>query len=824
MSLNDTAKDTPHGPLAGLRVLDFSATPGGAQASQTLADFGAEVVQVERPGDSRLRSMPGFPFLARGKQSIVLDLATAADRAVARTLALGADVLIETFRPGVMERLGLGYDDLKAENPRLVFGSVTGFGRTGPYAAAKGYEALVLARIGALSVSGGMVTRDGPAHVSVPYCSYSASQLLLTGILAALHEREASGTGQRVDTSLLKGVAALGTWNWYLRVLAAKFPDAFNQAAPVAEDGVPMSPMFFMLLIGLTKDGHWLQFSQVQMHLYVAMLKAMGLDGMLADEEWKNAALAMDRAKTGQWWERMLGAVQARTLAEWQRVFEEDHDVWAETMRRGSELLAHPQMRHMGWPVELRDAERGIVRQPGPIAGLSETPAVLSGGAPPLDADGPRLRSAPWPAQPAQLTRPGPAEATRPALNDVVVLELGTFFAAPFGTTVLRELGARVIKVEPVGGDPIRGLLPFPELSGAKVMQGKESIVVDMGTAEGREIVHELARRADLVMQSFRAGVAERQGVDGATLRAVNPNLVYLSAPGYGTDGPCGDRPAYAPTIGAGSGLAMRNIGASVPAHADMPVADIRANALRLAVAATTEYAQADGISALTVASALMLGLAARDRTNVAQTMLTTMLTSAAHALADDMVEYAGRPPTPAADGELYGYSARYRLYSAADGWIYLAAPGEEEWPALAAALADSIDLAGDARFADEASRRAHDDDLAAALAAVFARKPAKHWEDQLLAADVGCVVAHDEQPEVVLQSKDFGAAADLLVEVEHPTFGEHPRLRPYVEFSRSQTIAEPGVLAGQHTDKILGELGFDAAAIDSLRSRGIVA
>src|SRR3984957_19897467 len=585
-----------------------------------------------------------------------------------------------------------------------------------------------------------------------------------------------------------------------------------------------MSPMFFMLLIGLTKDGHWLQFSQVQMHLYVAMLKARGLDGMLADEEWKNAALAMDRAKTGQWWERMLGAVQARTLAEWQRGFEEDHDVWAETMRRGSGVWAPPQMRPMGGPVELRDAERGIVRQPGPIAGLSETPAVLSGGAPLLDADGPRLRSAPWPAQPAQLTRPRPAEATGPALNDVVVLELGTFFAAPFGTTVLRELGARVIKVEPVGGDPIRGLLPFPELSGAKVMQGKESIVVDMGTAEGREIVHELARRADLVMQSFRAGVAERQGVDGATLRAVNPNLVYLSAPGYGTDGPCGDRPAYAPTIGAGSGLAMRNIGASVPEHADMTMAEIRQNALRLAGAGTTEYAQADGISALTVASALALGLAARDRTGISQGMRTTMLTSTAHALADDMVEYGGRPETAAPDVGLFGYSARYRLYQAADGWIYLAAPAEREWEALAAALAGDADLVGDPRFADEASRQAHDSDLAQVLAAVFAARPAQHWEDYLLSRDVGCVVAHAEPPEAVLQSKEFAGAADLLVQVEHPSFGEHVRLKPYIELSRSETLAEPGVLAGQHTNDILAELGYDAPAIASLRERGIVA
>jgi crotonobetainyl-CoA:carnitine CoA-transferase CaiB-like acyl-CoA transferase len=824
MNADSLTAEAQAGPLAGLRVLDFSTTAAGAQASQPLADFGAEVVHVEPPGGSELRAQPGYPFLARGKKSIVLDLHAEGDAAVAAAMAAGADVVIETFRPGVMERLGLGYEDLWAANPGLIFGSVTGFGRTGPYAAAKGYEALVMARIGALSASGGMVTRPGPAHVSVPYGSYGASQLLLTGILAALHERRSSGLGQRVDTSLVKGVAALGTWNWYHQVLVTKFPEAFSQTAAVDDSGVPMSPIFFMLLIGLTKDGRWLQFSQVQMHLYMAMLKVMGLDWVLADEDWKGAAFAMGHPRTAEFWERLLGAVRERTMAQWQQVFEDHHDVWAETMRHGSELLAHPQMRHLGEPVELPDAERGPIRQPGPIARLEKTPAVLRGGAPLLDADGPALRARPWPAGPAAGTAPRPGTPSSPALGDIVVLELGTFFAAPFGATVLRELGARVIKVEPIKGEPMRTLLPFPELGAAKVMQGKESIAIDMSTEEGRAIVHELARRSQLALQSFRGAAAQRQGVDSATLRQVNPDLVYLDAPGYGTDGPCGDRPAYAPTIGAGSGLVMRNIGASVPEHADMTIAQIRENALRLSGAGTTEYAQADGISALTVASALALGLAARDRTGISQAMRTTMLTSTAHALADDMVEHDGRPETAAPDVGLFGYGARYRLYQAADGWIYLAAPAEREWEALASALAGDADLAGDARFADEASRRAHDIDLAHVLAAVFAARPAQYWEDYLLSRDIGCVVAHAEPPEAVLQSKEFAGAADLLVQVEHPAFGEHVRLKPYIEMSRSETLAEPGVLAGQHTDKILAELGYDAPAIAGLRERGVVA
>jgi len=822
---HDPTTDAPAGPLAGLRVLDLSNSPAGAQASQTLADFGAEVVQVELPGGSALRDLPSYPLICRGKKSMVLDLHDAGDVALAREMALGADVLIETFRPGVMERLGLGFDDLAAANPRLVYGSVTGFGRKGPYAHAKAYEALVMARTGALWASQGMVAREGPAHVSMPYCTYGASQQLLTGICAALHERQRSGEGQHVDSTLVNGLASLGTWNWYLNVITSKFPDAFTPSSPFGKHGLPLSPMIFMLLIALSKDGRWLQFSQVQLHLYMEMLKVMGLEWMLQDEEWKDAVWAADSPKTGEFWDKLYEAVQSKTLVEWSQVLDNDHNVWAETMRRGSELLDHPQMQHLGAVVEIDDAERGLVRQPGPIVKMSNTPAVLGRGAPVLDADGVALRALPWKALGGAdvVAGAGSAPGER-ALGDVTMLELGTFFAAPFGGTVLREVGARVIKVEPMEGEPMRALLPFPEVGAAKCMQGKESICVDLSTPEGREIVHALAKKSDIVLQSFRAGVAKRQGVDADTLRGINPDLVYLNSPGYGIDGPCGDRPAYAPTIGAGSGLVMRNIGTAIVERPGLTLKEIRADAMHLSGAGTTEYAQADGISALTAASAMALGLLVRDRVGTSQEMLTTMLTSTAHALADDMVEYKDRQPTQGADPQLLGYSALYRLYKASDEWVYLAAPHPGEWSALCAALAGDVDLAGDARFADEASRSVNDAALAEVLAGVFAGRPAQHWEDTLLAADVGCVVAHREPPETVLQSAEFAGAADMLVEVEHPTFGEHVRLKPYIGFSRSETVAEPGSLAGQHTDAILSELGYSAEAIGDLRERKVVA
>ena len=267
--------------------------------------------------------------------------------------------------------------------------------------------------------------------------------------------------------------------------------------------------------------------------------------------------------------------MKEKTYEQWLDAFDVETDVWAEMFRHGSELLHHPQMVHDGRTVVIDDPTAGAVVQPGPIVKMEATPAQLGAPAPALGEHDEVIRAAIGAPVTGPGDDPGP---TDPPLAGITVVELGTFYAAPFGTTLLADLGARVIKLEQLDGDPIRHIMPFPEVGGIKVLQGKESVAVDMASDKGREIVLELVRRADLVLQSFRAGVAERHGYTGPEMLAVNPDLVYLNAPGYGTDGPCGHRPAFAPTIGAGSGLAYRNIGGieNLPQEPDLPLRDVK--------------------------------------------------------------------------------------------------------------------------------------------------------------------------------------------------------------------------------------------------------
>jgi crotonobetainyl-CoA:carnitine CoA-transferase CaiB-like acyl-CoA transferase len=271
--------------------------------------------------------------------------------------------------------------------------------------------------------------------------------------------------------------------------------------------------------------------------------------------------------------------------------------------------------------------------------------------------------------------------------------------------------------------------------------------------------------------------------------------------------------------------MGRRNAGPHVPERSGIEMGERKRIARQLAAGVSTECAQADGVAALAVATAMLLGLVARDRGAGGQAMATSMLLSNAYVLGEDMVAYAARGPITQPDAELYGLGALYRLYRAADGWIFLAAPADKEWPRLVAALGVAgAGLAADPRFADAGTRGAHDDDLAAELAVVLATADAGEWERRLRAADVGCVVAYEGPVEAQLQSADFGGAAGLLASVEDPTFGEIPRLTPLATLSRTPGSVGPAPSLGQHTDGVLGELGYRTEEIAALRARGILA
>jgi crotonobetainyl-CoA:carnitine CoA-transferase CaiB-like acyl-CoA transferase len=809
---------TADGPLAGLVVIDLSTTLPGAQATQFLADCGAEVIMVEPPDGSPLRELASWPALLRGKRSVTLDVHNDADLDRLRGLLQRADVMVNTMRPTTAERLGLTHDALSERYPRLVVATITGWGSTGPFRDYKGWEALVMAKTGVMHEKRGLAPQPRPAYITFSYAAWGAAHAAVQGVLAALLERETSGLGQVVETNLVTGVGSMDPYNWFYELVLERYPGAYEPMDAAYDDqGRPQAYLIYALLVCPTKDGRWLQFAQVSPKLMGAWLTELDLLGELADPKWQGFPMLPTPELRTEWWDMMIERVGARTLAEWQQAMAENPDLSGELFRTPEESLDHPQTVHEGRSVTVADPELGPVRQPSTLIHAEGKPLTELRPAPRLGEHNEALLA--QDSLEAAATAPRIA-ADDPPLKGVTVLEFGSMFAGPYGATLLADLGARVIKVEPLEGDNIRNLVAFPEAGGAKVLQGKESVAIDFTKPEGLELVYELAKRSDIVLQCFRGKAAERAKIDEASLRAVNPDLAFVTTSGYGLDGPFAHRAAYAPSVGAASGLSLIDSHDTGEPPADLD--DLHRRAVRLHAGGTVPAVQSDGIAAHGVASALLVALYAKRRGKALRNVVTTMLGTVQQAMIPYNASYPSRPANRAADDEFFGMSALYRMYRAADGYVFLAAPLPREWPALAKAMSPYVDLHADERFADADARAAHDDELIAALTPVFATKTKLEWEHELTAQNVGCVEVVEANSELVLQTDPYFEAG-YAVEAVSPIFEEHRRLAPLCRFSRSRTRADAGCTIGQHTDAVLRELGLDDDAIGGLREKAVI-
>jgi crotonobetainyl-CoA:carnitine CoA-transferase CaiB-like acyl-CoA transferase len=263
----------PAGPLEGVHVLDLARVLAGPYAAMLLADLGAEVIKVERPGAGDDTRRWGPPFMQagdgaestyflsvnRGKRSATVDLKDTAEREFTQALVQWADVLIENFRPGVMERLGLGDDHLAELNPRLIRLAISGFGDVGPDSDRVGYDQILQAEGGVMSVTG--AATGPPVKVGVPIADISAGLFGVVGVLAALVERERSGVGQRVATSLLAGQVGIHTFQATRYLIAGDVPGLSGNHHPtVAPYGV-FDAADGPVVIAVGNDDIWRRFA-----------------------------------------------------------------------------------------------------------------------------------------------------------------------------------------------------------------------------------------------------------------------------------------------------------------------------------------------------------------------------------------------------------------------------------------------------------------------------------------------------------------------------------------------------------------------------------
>ncbi|MCY0921997.1 CaiB/BaiF CoA-transferase family protein [Streptomyces sp. H27-G5] len=346
-----------NGPLAGVRVVELAGIGPGPFAAMVLADLGADVVRVDRPGGGGLAVDPAYDVTNRNKRSVLLDLKSAEGPARVLDLVERADVLIEGFRPGVAERLGVGPDACLARNPRLVYGRMTGWGQDGPLAHTAGHDIAYIAVTGAL----GMIGNPGeppavPANLVGDYAG--GSLYLVIGILAALrHAGTPDGTGQVVDAAIVDGTAHL-TSMIHGMMAAGGWQD--RRGANLLDGGCPFYGTYE------TSDGQYMAVGALEQQFYDTFVELLGIED--------RAPARKDLARWGELRETVAARFKSRTRQEWTAVFEGSDACVAPVLSLG-EAPAHPHLAARGTFTEV-----GGIVQPAPAPRFSAAGTAVTRG------------------------------------------------------------------------------------------------------------------------------------------------------------------------------------------------------------------------------------------------------------------------------------------------------------------------------------------------------------------------------------------------------------------------------------------------------------
>jgi crotonobetainyl-CoA:carnitine CoA-transferase CaiB-like acyl-CoA transferase len=810
--------------LDGVRVLDLSTGISGPIAGMLLADHGADVVKIEPPGGDPYRRMPGSDTWLRGRRSLELDLRTDADRAILHQMARQADVVIDTFAPGTAERLGADAGTLTGLNPRLVHCTITAYGRHRGHKDRPGIDALVAARLGLMHEQRGHVggavafingdeeflpdleipegmepgsPRSGPIFTYTPWPSICAAFLATTGISAALYARLATGRGQHVETSLLQAALTLTAGKWQ----RAEHHDATGYRMWITDRRAPKG--FF-----LCSDGRWVQQWVPNPRFTLSSadgdtLALRGVDSPVKDPD-RVTPEPENIVVLAHYYPLMAEAFARFPSDDWVRVGALAN-VPLQPVRRPEEALVDPALVADGAVVEVPHPRHGTLRQAGILYGLSRTPGAVGRPVPEPGEHSAELRAeAAEAGVPMSGPRSGPVDERTVCpdgpLSGITVLDLGFAVAGPFGTEVLADLGANVIKVN-ARRDPWWHATHIAY--GAN--RGKRSIGIDLKHPEGLRVLHRLVRRADVVHSNMRRDALRRLQCDEESLRAVNPRLIYCHTRGFDR-GPRSDSPGNDQTGCSLAGVTFEDGGCRDGGRPFWSLTSL-----------------GDTGNGFLSAIGVIQALYHRRLTGEAQAVDTSILNAGMLVASMASLTPDGTPlPRPKLDAMQLGLGALYRLYETADGWVCIAVTREDHWHALLDAFGVS-ELATDERYADAPARGAHRGELEEVLEPQFRRRTSQDVFSLLDGRGVPCEIADPEFGLGIYDDPEMHEHG-LVVEQQHPKLGRFEHFGTTVHFSDTPSrIFGPPPVCGQHTREILREEGLSDADIDQLVASGAI-
>jgi crotonobetainyl-CoA:carnitine CoA-transferase CaiB-like acyl-CoA transferase len=737
----------------GVRIADFSQGLAGPMAGMLLGDFEAEVIKVEPPGGDRAKDHPGYQAFNRNKQILTLDLHTPEGLAAAKTLIAGADVALFNDPPGRLEMLGLDAATLTMAHPTLVHAWMPPYGTCGFWSGIPPHHSLLSAMSGVAFRQG--CYSDQPVHLVLPLLWYGQGVLGASAIGAALLERTRSGKGQAVTVSGLHGVSEVAG---PVRLLAA----------PPLPRGQPLgaTPSYRLYQCG---DGQWFFLGTLFANFYHKAFEALGIA-----QHWD--ALALDPLAAR---DVLTTIFRSRPRTDWLQVLQ-DHGVPCAPVGPREDWFAGEAVAEGGLRQMLHHPALGDIAMPAPPARLCETPASIRGLAQPIEAP------------PAWAPRPvvasGEGEGRAP-LEGVRVLDLGTVIAGAHAGGVLANLGADVVKIEPVEGDPFRsdggGFLAYN--------RGKRGLGLDLKQQGGRELFYDLVRQADVVIDNYRFGVRARLGIDYATLKAINPRIVSCSINAYGDKGPRATLPGFDPLLQAEGGMMQAQGGLDEPILHTIPVNDVATSAI--------------------VSCAVIAALNARARTDEGQEIITSLMAQSLTFQLAEVVAYEGRPANDVGGRDCLGPRALHRLYECADGWLALVCETPAEAQALAGVL--GVEVGADALTA------ARDGALAQAVALALAVRSRDEAALDLLTAGVPAAPALRGAEAL---DSEWLWENETLELWTHPRLGDLIGVRSYADFSRTPAgFPRHSPDLGEHSTELLVELGVAPGRIAALLAAGAI-
>lgn len=743
-----------------------------------LCDNGARVIHIVPPGESGRSGQSGNRVWDRGKESIHLDLDAPADLDAFYRLVSGADVVVDTLAPSSPRQSTTGYTKLASLNPRLVYCSITAYGTTGPLKDEAAHEDLAAARTGILSLVPSF--RPGPPHMAIPVVGIGTALLAAQGIVAALFDRERTGRGRKVETSLMAGSVTMS-------------PKASNYTFPpnLGPRRATGSTPFYSVI--RCADGIWLQLSCIHEKFTEAAADVFGVTERISDPrfgDWRNIPgwLPAQKARD-ELYEILADAISTKTYQEWSELLE-PADVPHGRVNTVPEAMEDPQVIYNDMVIDVEDQEVGTVSQMGLPIKLLGTPGHVKGGAPSSGQDTDKVL-----ADLADKSHREPDEITEPAgrsdlpLAGVKILEAANIIAGPMAVRYLVDLGAEVIKLEPPHGDITR---PTGRRVFFSYNTGKRGISIDARTDQGREIVRRLGQEADAIVENMRPGAASRIGLDFDDLTRDNPGLVFTHISAYGSGGPYARRPGLDPVAEALSGLMWTQGNGEIPVQLDV-------------------LALVDYTASLLGALGTVLALFARERMGKGQEVETNLLSAAVLLVSEHFTRYPGKPDSRMIGSDQYGSSVAHRLYETGDGWLYIAADQPQQWAALTETVLDgeSLPVAGS-------------NDAAPLLEKAFGSRTTEEWA-QLLRSSGVPVAPVDDEFDSRFYTNPQVLANDMVVQVQHPVLGDMKVSRNLVRFPDARLPAvRPTPLLGEHTQEILCELGFSAEQTDQFYQRGI--